>query len=93
MRRSFKIIGSAVCLSASAMLASCCCGDGAACNHPANSYAPGQEQPLFPLLANGATQQQKDDAIFRNTRVTAKTFDADGIKVRYNGRKKVVRIK
>ncbi len=83
MRRSFQLIGSAVCLSASAMFASCCCGDKSCdgANHPANTYAPGQEQPLFPLLANGATQRQKDDAIFRNTRVTAKTFDADGIKI------------
>ena len=85
MRHSFKLIGSAVCLSASAMLASCCCGEGGSCqdqyNKPVNTYAPGQEEPLFPLLPNGATQQQKDDAIFRNTRVTAKTFDADGIKI------------
>ena len=81
MHRSFKLIGSAVCLSASAMLASCCCSSD--CNRPANTYAPGQEQPLFPLLPNGATQQQKDDAIFKNTRVTAKTFDADGIKINY----------
>lgn len=87
MCHSFKLIGSAVCLSASAMLASCCCCDGNACadqyNKPVNTYAPGQEQPLFPLLPNGATQQQKDDAIFKNTRVTAKTFDADGIKINY----------
>ena len=57
MRHPFKLIGSAVCLSASAMLASCCCGDGSACNEynkPVNTYAPGQEQPLFPLLPNGA---------------------------------------
>ena len=86
MRRSFELIGSAVCLSASAMLASCCC-DGGACadqyNKPVNAYAPGQEQPLFPLLPNGATQQQKDDAIVRNTGVAQKTFDADGIKINY----------
>lgn len=48
MRHPFKLIGSAVCLSASAMLASCCCGDGGACdayNKPVNTYAPGREQP------------------------------------------------
>ena len=85
MRRSFQLIGSAVCLSASAMLASCCCSGSSCCepNAPANTYPPGQKQPLFPLLPNGATQQQKDDAIFKNTRVTAKTFDADGIKINY----------
>ena len=81
MNHPFKLIGSAVCLSASAMLASCCCQSGG--NHPANTYAADREQPLFPLLPNGATQAQKDEAIFRNTRVTAKTFDADGIRINY----------
>ena len=85
MRRSFQLIGSAVCLSASAMLASCCCG-GNPCDGqylPSNSFAPGQEQPLFPLLPEEATQEQKDDAIFKNTGVAAKTFDAGGIKINY----------
>ncbi len=77
-----KLFSTAFCISLTAMLMSCSLLEPKM-NKPSNTFAPGQEQPIYPLLPNGASQQQKDELIAKSTGMTPFQFDADGVKIQY----------